>query len=220
MRQIVSVLILMWLLFSAGLVFAEDQVQSNPPSPPSAEQAAQPAQSAPAAEALKPDPSGTNTGGASDVVGASANAPTADDMKRLSANEPLAVKLADVAGHNRTVLNFVWTLICCFLVFFMQAGFAMVETGFTRAKNAGHTMAMNMMVFVFAALGYWAIGYGLAWIMKTNLAGELMRVRLVVEHFSYVLASAIVLGAAVLSALVVRRRIGRLDLVAVLKTRD
>jgi Amt family ammonium transporter len=40
-------------------------------------------------------------------------------------------------------------------------GFAMMETGFTRAKNAGHTMAMNMMVFVIAVLGYWSIGYGL-----------------------------------------------------------
>jgi Amt family ammonium transporter len=53
------------------------------------------------------------------------------------------------------------TLLCAFLVIFMQAGFAMMETGFTRAKNAGHTMAMNMMVFVIAVLGYWSIGYGL-----------------------------------------------------------
>jgi putative ABC transport system permease protein len=64
------------------------------------------------------------------------------------------------------------------------------------------------------------MGYGLAWIMKTNLGGELMRVRLVVEPSTYVLASAIVIAAAALSALVVRRRVGRLDLVAVLKTRD
>jgi len=57
-------------------------------------------------------------------------------------------------------------------------------------------------------------------VMKTNLAGELMRVRLVVEPFTYVLASAAVLSAAVLSALVVRERVNKLDLVAVLKTRD
>lgn len=55
----------------------------------------------------------------------------------------------------------MWTLICAFLVIFMQAGFAMMAAGFTRAKNAGHTMAMNMMVFVIAVLGYWSIGYGL-----------------------------------------------------------
>ena len=64
------------------------------------------------------------------------------------------------------------------------------------------------------------MGYGLAWIMKTNLAGELMRVRLAVENSTYVLASAIVITAAVISALIVRRRVDQLDLIAVLKTRD
>ncbi len=52
-------------------------------------------------------------------------------------------------------------LICTFLVFFMQAGFAMMETGFTRAKNAGHTMAMNMMASVLGVIGYWICGYAL-----------------------------------------------------------
>jgi ammonium transporter, Amt family len=79
----------------------------------------------------------------------------------MTAHEPLTTGLADVTDHYGIVLNAVWTAICAFLVFFMQAGFAMVETGFTRAKNAGHTMAMNMMVFVFSALGYWISGYAL-----------------------------------------------------------
>jgi ammonium transporter, Amt family len=163
MKLMVSVLILMWLLFSVGLVFAGDQVQSNPPTSPTAEQAAQPAQPAPAAAttAPRPDPSGANTGGAADVVGASSGSPTADDLKNLGTKEPLASKLADTIGHNRIAINFIWTLICGFLVFFMQAGFALVETGFTRAKNAGHTMAMNLMVFAFGVLGYWLIGFAL-----------------------------------------------------------
>jgi Amt family ammonium transporter len=62
---------------------------------------------------------------------------------------------------NDSIMNVMWTLLCVFLVIFMQAGFALMETGFTRAKNAGHTMAMNLMVFVIAVLGYWAVGYGL-----------------------------------------------------------
>ena len=66
----------------------------------------------------------------------------------------------------------------------------------------------------------WVIGYGLAWLMQENLAGELMRVRLVVEQSTYAFASLIVVAAAVLSALVMRRRVYRLDLVSVLKTRD
>jgi len=111
--------------------------------------------------ASDPDPSGAKTGGAMDVIGASANAPTADDLKNMAASEPLAVKLADVVGHNRIAINMVWTLVCGFLVMFMQAGFALAETGFTRAKNAGHTMAMNFMVYVIGMLGYWICGFAI-----------------------------------------------------------
>ncbi|MEX0852060.1 MAG: FtsX-like permease family protein [Bauldia sp.] len=66
----------------------------------------------------------------------------------------------------------------------------------------------------------WVIGYGFAWLVSKQLAGELMRAPLLLENFTYVLASAIVIVAATLSALVIRRRVNRLDLVAVLKTRE
>ncbi len=56
-------------------------------------------------------------------------------------------------------MNILWVLLAGFLVFFMQAGFALVETGFTRAKNVAHTMMMNMMVFCIGALGFWATGF-------------------------------------------------------------
>lgn len=56
-------------------------------------------------------------------------------------------------------LNTLWMLFCAFLVFFMQAGFALVETGFTRNKNVAHTMMMNMMVFCIGAVGYWLTGF-------------------------------------------------------------
>ena len=56
-------------------------------------------------------------------------------------------------------ITVMWVLICGFLVFFMQAGFALVETGFTRQKNISHTMMMNMMVFCIGALGYWLVGF-------------------------------------------------------------
>ncbi len=114
-----------------------------------------------AADAPRPDPTGANTGGIADVVGASPGAPTADDIKTLAEKEPLAAKVADTAGHNRIAINIVWTLIAGFLVMFMQAGFAMVETGFTRAKNAGHTMAMNFMIYALGMLGYWICGFAL-----------------------------------------------------------
>src|SRR5689334_3637002 len=44
---------------------------------------------------------------------------------------------------------------------FMQAGFAMLETGFTRARSAAHTMAMNFVVYPVGVLGFWLVGYGL-----------------------------------------------------------
>jgi len=65
---------------------------------------------------------------------------------------------ADAVQNN---LNFVWTLVAAFLVFLMQAGFAMVEAGFTRAKNACNIMMKNMMDFSVGALAFWAIGFGL-----------------------------------------------------------
>ena len=55
----------------------------------------------------------------------------------------------------------IWLILCGGLVFFMQAGFAMVETGLTRAKNAGNIIMKNLMDFSAGAILYWAIGWGL-----------------------------------------------------------
>ncbi|WP_064697825.1 ABC transporter permease [Rhizobium aegyptiacum] len=92
--------------------------------------------------------------------------------------------------------------------------------GFTRTEVLRMLLVELALLTLIAQPPGWAIGYGLAWIMKTQLAGELMRVRGTVAPSSYIFASAIVIAAAVLSALVVRRRVYRLDLVSVLKTRD
>lgn len=56
-------------------------------------------------------------------------------------------------------INILWVLLAGFLVFFMQAGFAMVEVGFTRSKNVAHTMMMNIMVFCVGAIGFWICGF-------------------------------------------------------------
>ncbi|MBE2222497.1 MAG: ammonium transporter [Anaerolineae bacterium] len=56
-------------------------------------------------------------------------------------------------------INILWVLLAGFLVFFMQAGFAMVEVGFTRSKNVAHTMMMNIMVFCIGAIGFWICGF-------------------------------------------------------------
>jgi len=100
-------------------------------------------------ELAKGDPGGIKTGTVSDVV-------AADTKKGLT--------LADIvnqAGQNRIAINFVWTLIAGFLVMFMQAGFALVETGLCRAKNANHTMMMNFMVYGFGLFAFWVCGFAI-----------------------------------------------------------
>ncbi len=97
----------------------------------------------------KGDPDGSLTGTVADVS-------VSDSKKGLS--------IADVVnqiGQNKIAVNFVWTLVTGFLVMFMQAGFAIVETGLCRSKNANHTMMMNFMVYGVGMLAYWLIGFAL-----------------------------------------------------------
>jgi Amt family ammonium transporter len=58
-------------------------------------------------------------------------------------------------------LNLAWVLLGAFLVMFMQVGFALLETGFTRARNAVHTMGMNLVIYPVGVLGFWLCGYAL-----------------------------------------------------------
>lgn len=58
-------------------------------------------------------------------------------------------------------VNTIWVLIGAALVFFMQAGFAMVETGFTRAKNAGNIIMKNLMDFCIGTPVFWLVGFGI-----------------------------------------------------------
>jgi Amt family ammonium transporter len=98
---------------------------------------------------LKGDPDGSLTGTVSDV-------PVSDSKKGLTVADAL-----NQIGQNKVAINFVWTLVTGFLVMFMQAGFALVETGLCRAKNANHTMMMNFMVYGVGMLAYWLIGFAI-----------------------------------------------------------
>jgi len=104
----------------------------------------------PAADArAKGDPDGSLTGTAGDVT-------VTDAKKGITIGD-----LANQVGQNKIAINFVWTLVTGFLVMFMQAGFAIVETGLCRAKNANHTMMMNFMVYGVGMLAYWLIGFAI-----------------------------------------------------------
>ena len=136
------------------------------------------AQTAPAAP--KGDPTGANTGAAADVIDGGGNhfvpqAPADSDdaatkkskqealdaYNKQAKAEPLAVKLADSVGQTQIAMNILWTLLTGFLVMFMQAGFAMVEIGFCRAKNAAHIVMTNLMIYPLGALGFWLAGFGI-----------------------------------------------------------
>lgn len=102
-----------------------------------------------AANLSQGDPGGTLTGTINDV-------PVSDAKAGLT--------LADVAnqvGQNKIGINFTWTLVCGFLVMFMQAGFAMVESGLCRVKNANHTYMMNFLVYACGLFAYWLIGFSI-----------------------------------------------------------
>lgn len=61
----------------------------------------------------------------------------------------------------KIALDTLWVAIAAFLVFFMNAGFGMLETGFCRQKNAVNVLAKNLIVFALATIAFWVIGFGL-----------------------------------------------------------
>jgi Amt family ammonium transporter len=75
--------------------------------------------------------------------------------------DPTITEVAKSIADTQVGLNIVWTVVAGALVMFMQAGFALVETGLTRAKNMAHTMGMNFFVYAIGILGFYFVGFGL-----------------------------------------------------------
>jgi len=151
MRKLVVLAVTLGLLGMTGPALAADEPAKEVPpqasggvAPPAPAQAVAAATPAPP----KPDPGGAATGGIGDITAKVAGKPTLEEV-------------AETAGHNKISINIMWTLVAGFLVMFMQAGFALCETGLTRAKNASHTMMMNFMVYALGMTGYWILGFGL-----------------------------------------------------------
>jgi len=84
---------------------------------------------------------------------------TINDVTAATAGKPTMTEIGAETGHNKIAINIMWTLITGFLVMFMQAGFALVETGFTQKKNVAHTMGMNFMVYAVGMIGFWICGF-------------------------------------------------------------
>ena len=154
-RSLAAALAVLGLLVLAAPARAADEAAAGAPAaaePPAVGLTAADVKgiTAPSSDDLaKGDPGGTLTGSAADIV---------------MADPKAGLTLADVVnqvGQNRIAVNFVWTLVAGFLVMFMQAGFALVETGLCRAKNANHTMMMNFMVYGFGLFAYWVMGFAI-----------------------------------------------------------
>lgn len=115
------------------------------------------------------DPAGTKTGTINDIdttmakvvdsVSKSKDTTVAQASNSINKLASAITTIGNADGHNKIAINIMWTLITGFLVMFMQAGFAMVETGFTQKKNVAHTMTMNFMIYALGMLGFWICGF-------------------------------------------------------------
>lgn len=85
----------------------------------------------------------------------------AEEAKKTAVDPAVAQAIKSSTDSLQTNINIVWTVVAAVLVFFMQAGFAMVESGFTRAKNAVNIIMKNLMDFSVGSIAFFILGFGL-----------------------------------------------------------
>jgi Amt family ammonium transporter len=159
--------ILCLVVFAIDLAKAQDASSSASAPVASATPAA-----SPSATPVGPDSTATANNGGTGIdlawpapaktdpkTSLSTGEPTIDDPGKttIGANSELVKNVA----HNKISINIVWTLVTGFLVMFMQAGFALVETGLCRAKSAAHVMSTNFMIYGLGMLGFWICGFAI-----------------------------------------------------------
>lgn len=184
---LVGLLLLALLSFFAFTGATTSHAQTSTTTAAATAMAATPAPAGPTG-----DPGGLATGSGSDLnaiapfcSGLPAGCAPTDNAGKTSnqtfldtaaKSEPYAINLANMVRQNQLGVNYVWTLVAGFLVMLMQLGFAMVETGFTRYKNAFHVMGMNFAVYFIGMLGYYIAGFafqfgGIGNVGVANLGG-------------------------------------------------
>src|SRR3954469_19865094 len=165
-----------WCLIALGAVlFAGMFARPVRAADAATEPTTQPAAAAAAAPTAAADPIGFNggptnplltpnsylSGWATGVADKNLNADAGGAWKPYAGDKPTTEELGQHVSKLYYSMNFVWVLISGFLVIFMQAGFALVETGLCRGKNAAHTMSMNFMVYALGMLGFFICGFAL-----------------------------------------------------------
>jgi Amt family ammonium transporter len=154
------------------LVLAPALLRADTPATAPATQPAA-ATTAPATPDPTPDPAG-NTGGATNpitqpnsylpgwVIGSAdknLDATTGGTFKPMAGDKLTPEESVQLHSKAFYSINVMWTLVAGFLVMFMQAGFALVETGLCRAKNASHTMSMNFLIYAIGMFGFFVCGF-------------------------------------------------------------
>ncbi len=142
-------------------------------------------------------------------------------------------KFRDTLAQNIVIMVTVYATLAGIIAFGVVYNFARISLseqgremaslrvlGFTRGEVSGLLLGELAAVVLLAQPLGWLIGYGFAWLMAHGFASELYRVPLVVNREVFAWSSGIVIASAVLSGIVVRRRIDRLDMIEVLKTRE
>jgi ammonium transporter, Amt family len=89
----------------------------------------------------------------------------------VSAQTPSTAELNDTVSDLKVGLDTMWVMIAGMLVFFMNAGFCMLETGFCRQKNAVNVLSKNLIVFALSTIAFWVIGFGLMFGNGNDLFG-------------------------------------------------
>lgn len=136
----------------------------------------------------------------------------------------------DVAAPGISGLDTIWVLLGTASVFFMQAGFAMVETGFTRAKNAGNIIMKNLLNFALVSLAYWFVGFslmfgkdsgGLIGSISLLASGDLLSIPGNLSRFTFVLFQTVFAATAatiVSGAMAERTRFGSYCIYSIVMT--
>ena len=135
---------------AAAVLTADQDVVTDPAGVSGATPAAKKGDPTPTGSLVAPNP---GTGLATGTVDTKGN------FKPYAGDHPTPDENATNITRASHAINFTWTLVCGFLVMFMQAGFALVETGLCRGKNSGHTMSMNFLVYALGMLGFFVCGF-------------------------------------------------------------
>ncbi|MHA1164884.1 MAG: ABC transporter permease [Alphaproteobacteria bacterium] len=142
-------------------------------------------------------------------------------------------KFRETLATNIYIMTFVYVVLSVIIAFGVVYNSARIQLserarefaslrvlGFTKGE-VSHVLLLELAMLVIAAIPLaWVIGYGFAWATVQGFESDLYTIPFIIKANTYAISSLVVLGAATLSALIVRRRIDRLDMIKVLKTRE